>query len=72
MNQGTRLLTKMASLAPVVFSADFKPTQAAQAVYAKVADEIDEQLAQLHELIEVDVAAFNGMVQERGMGALGV
>jgi hypothetical protein len=72
LNHGTRLIAKMAALAPVVFSADFKPTQAAQDVYAKLADEIDEQLAQLHELIEVDVAAFNGMVQERGMGALGV
>jgi hypothetical protein len=72
LNHGTRLIAKMAALAPVVFSADFKPTQAAQDVYAKLGDEIDEQLAQLHELIEVDVAAFNGMVQERGMGALGV
>ncbi len=72
LNNGTKLLAKMAGLAPVVFSADFKPTQAAHDVYAKLSDEIDDQLALLHELIEVDVAAFNGMVQEKGMGALGV
>jgi hypothetical protein len=72
LNHGTKLLAKMAALAPVVFSADFKPTQAAQDVYAKLADEIDAQLALLHELVEVDVPAFNGMAQERGMGVLAV
>jgi hypothetical protein len=35
-------------------------------VYARLADEIEGQLALLHDL--VDVAAFNGMVLERGMG----
>jgi hypothetical protein len=72
LNHGTRLLAKLAGLAPVVYSADFKPTQAAQDVYAKLADEIEAQLALLHEVIEVDVAAFNSMVQERGYGVLGV
>jgi hypothetical protein len=72
LNHGTKLLAKMAALAPVVFSADFKPTQAARDVYAKLADEIDDQLALLHEVMELDVPAFNGMAQERGMGVLGV
>jgi hypothetical protein len=72
LNHGTKLLAKMAALAPVVFSADFKPTQAAQDVYTKLADEIDAQLALLHEVMELDVPAFNGMAQERGMGVLAV
>ena len=72
LNNGTKLLAKMAGLAPVVYSADFKPTQAARDVYAKLSAEIEAQLALLHEVVELDVAAFNGMVQDADLGALGV
>jgi hypothetical protein len=72
LNHGTKLIAKMAALAPVVFSADFKPTQAAQEVYTKLSAEIDAQLALLHEAIELDIAAFNHLVQAADMGAVGV
>jgi photosystem II stability/assembly factor-like uncharacterized protein len=72
LNHGTRLIAKLAALAPVVFSADFKPTQAAQEVYTKLSAEIDTQLALLHEAIELDIAAFNHLVQAADMGAVGV
>ncbi len=72
LNNGMRLIAQMAGLAPVVYSADFKPTQAARDVFAKHSGEIDAQIGLLHEAIEMDVAAFNQMVLDADLGALGV
>ncbi|MCP4416895.1 MAG: glycosyl hydrolase [Chloroflexi bacterium] len=71
MNHGTRLIARLASLAPVVFSADFKPTQAAQDVYVKLSGEIDAQLALLSTIIDSEAKSFNQLIQEAGIDALG-
>ena len=70
LNHGTRLIARLASLAPVVFSADFKPTQAAQDVYVKMAGEIDAQLTLLATTIDSEAQAFNQLIQEAGIVAL--
>jgi photosystem II stability/assembly factor-like uncharacterized protein len=70
INHGVRLIGKLSELSPIVFSADFKPTQAAYEVFDKLAGEIDDQLAQLQTVIETDVVDFNRLVTEAGIGAL--
>jgi hypothetical protein len=70
LNQGVRLLDKLATLSADVYSADFKPTDAACAVYARLAGEIEAQLALLQELLDSDVAAFNAAIRQAGFSAL--
>jgi hypothetical protein len=70
VKHGARLIQKLNDLAPIIHSADSKPTQAAYEVYAKLAADVDVQLARLQEVIDSEVASFNDMVSEASISAL--
>ncbi len=70
INHGVRLEAKLAELVPVVASADFKPTQGSQDVFAHYSTLIDEQLAQLKEVLATDAVEFSDAIQAIGVGAL--
>jgi hypothetical protein len=62
-----RLNAKLVSLLGVLASADEAPTQQAYDVFDHLSEQIDAQIAQLQDLIEVDVAAFNELVSKAGV-----
>lgn len=64
LNNGTRLAAKLANIAPVVYSADFKPTSGAEGAFAELCDRIDEHATQIQAVMEGDVARFSKMVQD--------
>jgi photosystem II stability/assembly factor-like uncharacterized protein len=69
-NQPARLNNKLASLVSVVASADAAPTRQAREVFELVSGQIDEQLAQLKEIFETDLASFNTLVREANVAAI--
>ncbi len=70
LNHGTRLASKLAQLAPVVYSADHKPTSGAEMVFAELCDRIDEQATQIQAVLDGDVVKFNKLVQAAGASVL--
>jgi hypothetical protein len=72
LNMGTRLAAKLAGLPPVAFWADFRPTPASREVFQSLSQRIDVHLAEIQEVIEKDVPAFNHLVQDAGHGALAI
>ncbi|MEM7111718.1 MAG: glycosyl hydrolase [Chloroflexota bacterium] len=70
LNHGMRLAAKLGNMAPVVYSADFKPSQGATAVFAELSDRIDEQMTQIQAVLEGDVIRFSQLVQEAGATGL--
>lgn len=69
-NHGVRLLEKLGNLPDVVEMGDYRPTDAAGAAYAELAEKIDAQLAALAALIATDLAALNAQIAAAGVGAL--
>ena len=62
-----RLNAKLVSLLGVLASADEAPTRQAYQVFDHLSAQIDAQIAQLQNLIDVDVAAFNELVGKAGV-----
>jgi hypothetical protein len=67
----SRLNTKLIGLISVVSSADAAPTSQAHAVFDHLSAQVDDQLAQLHHLLEEDVQAFNELVQQANLTPVG-
>jgi len=59
LNQGTRLLDKLAGLPSVVAQGDYRPTDAAEAVFVDLTRRIDAEIARFETLLDTDLAAFN-------------
>ena len=66
-----RLNLRLASLVSVLSSADAAPPRQAYDVYEHLAGLGRRELGRLEALIETDVAAFNAMVRERNLPAIG-
>ncbi len=62
-----KLNGKLANLSGVVSSADAAPTRQAYAVFEDLSKRIDEQLRQLHTVLETDLSAFNAAVASSGV-----
>jgi hypothetical protein len=55
---------KLASLIPVVNSADFAPTKQVRDVFEVLSRQIDTQIKALHKLVDRDVARFNDLIRK--------
>ncbi|MBI3330004.1 MAG: glycosyl hydrolase [Nitrospinae bacterium] len=67
LNLPTRLNAKLAGLTSVVASADAVPTQQAYDVFRDLSARINQQLGQLQDLIETDVAMVNNLIRQSGI-----
>ena len=72
LNYREKLFEKLGALTPVVASADRRPTRQSHEVFAKLAGQIDEQLARLRSLVDDDLAAVNGRLADIGVDVIGV
>jgi hypothetical protein len=72
LNYREKLFEKLSDLAPVVASADARPTTQSYAVYEKLAGQADEQLSALAALIDADIATLNKGLGELDVGIIGV
>ncbi|MEO6652613.1 MAG: glycosyl hydrolase, partial [Ilumatobacteraceae bacterium] len=67
LNYREMLFEKLGNLAPIVSSADARPTTQSHAVFAKLAGQIDEQLAALRTVLDDDLAALNAQLNDHGV-----
>ena len=72
LNYREKLFEKLTALAPVVASADARPTTQSFTVYDKLAGQADEQLSALTALIEADLARLNDQLGDVGVNIIGV
>ena len=72
LNLQSKLNEKLASLPSVVSYADFAPTRQSYDVFHDLSERIDQQLAQLQEIVKTDVPAFNTQVREASVPAISV
>lgn len=70
LNQGVRLLEKLEGLAPVVELGDYRPTDAAEAVYAHLSAQIDEVIARFDALVDAALPGLNQQIAEAKLGAV--
>ena len=70
LNQPSRLCEKLASVMPIIASADAMPTRNSLQVASKYSAEIDEQLAKLDEVFENELAAFNALMADVDLPAV--
>lgn len=70
LNQGVRLLEKLVNVALVVQLGDYRPTDAAEAVFRDLSTRINAQRAHFDALLESDLPALNAAIAERGFGAV--
>jgi hypothetical protein len=67
LNYREQLFEKLGGLAPIVSSADARPTRQSHQVFDKLAGQIDEQLAALGGVTSGDLAAFNAQLVALGV-----
>ena len=65
-----RLNGKLTALTSVVSSADEAPTQQTYDVFEHLSAQVDDQLAQLEQVISADLADFNRLLQEANVPAV--
>jgi photosystem II stability/assembly factor-like uncharacterized protein len=70
LNHGTRLLAKLAALPPAVNLGDYRPTAAAEAVYAHLSAQIDEQVGRFNGLVESALPGLNQQIAGLSFGAV--
>ncbi|HVB09341.1 MAG TPA: glycosyl hydrolase, partial [Bacillota bacterium] len=70
LNFPIKLNNKLASLSGVVAAADTKPTAQAREVYSELSSKIIDQLANLREVVNADVAGFSRLVQQAELPAV--
>src|SRR5262249_47057607 len=66
----TRLNARLAALSSVVASSDSAPTRQSYEVLDDLSARIDQQLQSWRDLLEVDLAEFNALVQRSGVPAV--
>ncbi|MGI8475409.1 MAG: WD40/YVTN/BNR-like repeat-containing protein [Thermomicrobiales bacterium] len=72
INNGARLLEKLAGLPAVPALGDYRPTDAAEAVCADLTARIETEIARFDALIRDDLPAFNAAVANAQLGAVTV
>lgn len=70
LNFPVRLNNKLAHLAVLAGTGDYKPTSSSVAFYEEVTAEIDKQLAMLSEIFTSEISAFNQKVKESAIDAV--
>jgi photosystem II stability/assembly factor-like uncharacterized protein len=70
LNVRVRLNAKLASLIPIVASADRAPTKQAGELFAVYAAQADEQLAALQALLDSDLEGINTLIQDANVPAI--
>ncbi|HYJ46819.1 MAG TPA: hypothetical protein VEV81_09415 [Pyrinomonadaceae bacterium] len=70
LNYPIRLNNKLAAVAGIVASADAAPTEQSYTVYEEQVSAINEQLRKLEQVIRVDLAGFNKLVQDQNVPAV--
>jgi hypothetical protein len=70
INAGARLWEKLAGLPAVVALGDYRPTDAAEAVYADLKARIDPEIARFETLVADDLPALNAKVAKAKHGAV--
>ena len=71
LNYREMLFEKLGALAPVVSSADARPTVQSHLVYEKLAGRIDEQLSALRSVLDGDLAALNRRLADLDVAIIG-
>ena len=70
LNHGVRLLEKLAALPPVVALGDYRPTDAAEAVFADLTGRIEAEIGRFDALVADALPAFNATAAEAKLGAV--
>ena len=68
LNQGTRLFGKLTELPNAVAIGDYRPTDAAEAAFSSIKERVEAQISRFEELVAGDLAAFNKLAAETGLG----
>jgi hypothetical protein len=69
-NHGVRLLGKLTALSADVGLGDYRPTDAAEEVFAAVQGRIEEQITAFERLLAEDVPAFNARLEDAKLAAV--
>jgi hypothetical protein len=69
-NYPVRLNAKLAGLVSIANSADARPTRQTVEVFQHLAAQVDEQLGNLAETLDTDLATFNHLVREASIPAI--
>jgi hypothetical protein len=72
LNKPEKLNSKLLALPSVVSSADTRPTAQSYAVFEHLSGLVDEQLEQFNDIVEGELSAFNGLMAELTVPAVGV
>lgn len=67
LNQGPRLLGKLIELPSGVAIGDYRPTDAAEAAFSELKEQIETQISRFEELVAKDLVAFNKLATETGL-----
>jgi len=70
LNAGTRLLEQLESLPPVVELGEYRPTDAAAAVFEELVGKVDGVLARFDQLVESELPAVNAAIADAKLGAV--
>lgn len=70
LNRRVRLNAKLATLIPILASADRAPTKQSGELFAVYAGQADEQLAKLQAILDSDLEAFNTLIQDANLPAV--
>ncbi len=71
LNHREMLFEKLLALAPIVSSADARPTRQSHQVFEKLAGQIDEQLGALSGTLESDLVPLNQQLADLGVDIIG-
>jgi hypothetical protein len=69
-NYPVRLNGKLAGLVSVANSADAAPTKQVIEVFEHLSAQVDEQVSQLQQILETELAAFNNLIKETAVPAI--
>ena len=70
LNHGIRLFAKLSPLPAVVALGDYRPTAAAEAVFADLTARIETELTRFDALLAEDLPTFNALVAKNDLGAV--
>jgi len=70
LNNGVRLLERIASLPSAVNLGNYRPTDQSYEVFKDLSPQIDAQIDQFNQLIQTDVAALNKQIADAQIGAV--
>jgi len=70
LNQGVRLLERIATLPSAVNLGNYRPTDQSYEVFKDLSAQIDAQIDRFNQLVQTDVAALNKQIADAQFGAV--